>query len=735
MGQTGGKEKQKKEAENKKKMDALPKSYPGFGPDPNYKPPAKPILTKYTKTNLHPDELRPAGKIYEAKISKEISHCQCMVSLIPLSERLWDMFKDSDMFNKPQSGFPSIEFIKAFDLHKGKRSKMMAEMPERLLELSQREQDNQSQYSKLNLDTLIPHILFIVMSTACKVAGLDFKSAQERSLKSCLLSMCNLVQESDEKHSESTDPFERQTETELIVFDGIGADISSIFKEEFVNHSKKESLKRIAAKLNEIPDEQFPSFSEFSNFSKILEPYLFNMVEEKNQEIEPVLGSIRLNIAKSLREKSIDTSLFSPIFQKFFYSDYYVYQCAKNLSFGTITFSKELILPRVKDIKMQVYIEPDIVRDYTLEAFTQLMIAQKVLDGDDAVFKHYTMRTIIESLQRREPDFDLGADFDCIALYEKNNGYYYCLKDDVLFDPSVLLGNQGFLKVCFLKQFNLTETCPKVIFRPSCSLENSKSMNFFVGFNQGDTLMKLYDQIKGTFGNNFVDDDSRLQPAILKSLIFCTTIRLTLSEKKTLNEEAQKVLNSKGWETPISKLLEHFGRKGEKAAGDRQIDLIITIDRTKFKHIFEPHNLRKVVQKRPIYLKAQLTNLWEQVLKVHLASGDEISDEKLQNLLPSYLYVNVAAVARMIDVPYELDFNPLEERIKELGLGISHRYRALGFIAQKDNGEYYNIYVDREQRNQVFCYNSRGETVKCAMHDINPNKLRAVYYERRELDV
>ena len=175
--------------------------------------------------------------------------------------------------------------------------------------------------------------------------------------------------------------------------------------------------------------------------------------------------------------------------------------------------------------------------------------------------------------------------------------------------------------------------------------------------------------------------------------------------------------------------------KIEKAAGESQIDLIVKMQIEDVVSLEFLTNLRKVVQKRPIYLKAQLTNLWEQVLKVHLASGDEISDEKLQNLLPSYLYVNVAAVARMIDVPYELDFNPLEERIKELGLGISHRYRALGFIAQKDNGEYYNIYVDREQRNQVFCYNSRGETVKCAMHDINPNKLRAVYYERRELDV
>ena len=74
------------------------------------------------------------------------------------------------------------------------------------------------------------------------------------------------------------------------------------------------------------------------------------------------------------------------------------------------------------------------------------------------------------------------------------------------------------------------------------------------------------------------------------------------------------------------------------------------------------------------------------------------------------------------------------EQIQDFGLEINPVYRATGFVAQKQNGEFYNIYTNKDNKEEVFAYSADNKKVVSSISKLNPNQLKGVYFERKELD-
>jgi hypothetical protein len=466
-------------------------------------------------------------------------------------------------------------------------------------------------------------------------------------------------------------------------------------------------------------------------------PFLYESLDG-DSPFEHVLVSIREAVNFEAREKVYDSNLILATSNNERVVGFRNFNAAINLNFGFAPFATQNINPRVKMMKIQVHREPDVLDLYFLEAFTGVHIDGCKTYSDPNSHVVSKSSNIVDKLAICEPSVDIKADYDCLTVFNKDRLFFYCLKNGQVFGQDITQSNLLTLNLHLVKEplINTLDTL-KVVFVPKSTLI-AKNYYYMIIFKKGDTLKVLKEYIEKNFSETLGSTATQQLEKIRTALIFANECYGAQSDnKKIALKTSQAFLKSKGWDTPIEALVSNFGQKDRKITevGQNRVDLVISLASKLFTWNLEPNNLRREIRRQPIYLKAQLSDLWQQIYDNYFSSsGDELTELDVRMMLPSYLYVSLDNVARMIDVPYELNLNSIEGKRKEFDLEISSRYRAIGFIAQKRNGEYYTIYVNPQNRNEVYSYLG-NKKMACQMHALNPNKIKAVYYERREREI
>lgn len=658
---------------------------------------------------------------------RRIFLARCVIHLFFRSERLYDIAKDEEILKNPLNAYDgrckSVEAIK--QIYKV----VINDFNAQIKDTSAIEKIIFDEI-KLNGVTEQPAIiLFSTLLTGLKILKIPSFNVSE-TLKDIVLTIVSL-------------PLDKLKELSLdeLVLEKIAADVKLGTKENVDDIANEaERAAKIASLLQKYQDADFwPLVDKFPTLSEYLDNHLFEADEEKPAVFSSLLNKIRCEILRDLRDKLYNNKLIKPITNSKQLIHYRNFNCLFNMNFGYINFDPSSFLPRIKTVFFSMQINNLDFKLMVSEMMQQATIDKHVLQSSDNIFRRFNTRQLVENLAHRRTDFDLKHDFDAVTVFQKGNYFYYTSQEKTLFGKKFADGNIVNFRLYLTKLPGLyDDSTYKILFAPYLVSDVKTQTFFLLLVKKTDTLETIKTQVKELFKTK--TDESSLNKEInsmLQKIYFTSEVIISKSNKKSLRMQATDFLESKKWNTPVKDIVERFGKIGPSDDDSLdQIDLIISSTSKNYR-ILEPNDTeeRANIQNHPIYLKTELSDLWDQIFDHHInfKAGDEFEENELRNLLPAYLYVNLENVAKMINVPLELEFKSLVPHIQKLGLELNHRYRALGFIAQYKSGEFYNIHIER-QKAEAYTYRL-DKKISCPLYKLNPNQIKAVYFERREADV
>jgi hypothetical protein len=341
-------------------------------------------------------------------------------------------------------------------------------------------------------------------------------------------------------------------------------------------------------------------------------------------------------------------------------------------------------------------------------------------------------RVVSEALDRS----DLHHDKDCALVYQRADHLYVTSNPKTRIMQRAPTCDHNVMLAFERPDFYSDPNKLKVVVLSSTKGNHLELPSLLMCLAGDTTLEEFVIELLKTSRSQESSTNKDLIDTILSLLVASDMVFPLPSLKKKFEDmRSKKQITPKTTLKELVKLCSGHGSKVEPTPGETQIDLIIKFAFEDAVSLEFLTNIRREIRRQPIYLKAELTDIVQQLYRNYFyLPKDEIPERQVRMLLPAYLLVTLDTISRMIDVPYELNFSFLEDRRKELGLEIGSRYRAIGYIAQKKNGEHYTIYINQQKRGEVFCYKD-DKIVTSPIHTLNPNKLKAVYFERRELDL
>jgi len=666
---------------------------------------------------VHNPVMKPALQP-RAPANPSLSLARAVLSLIFRSEKVVAMAKDEVDLGEPLSKAPSKPAIEA--MKKIRKAILDFEGSKDISEVVGLVEE----ISRTNKQSPVETV-FNIMNTALKILQFECKAPT--------VPLTQVIQQFlDSEHDDL-----EGSETEKILV-ALAADLKKL-NPGVADLSKTKGQELLAGLKTAFT--QSVSLIELHLLGNTIQAASKHMYQQLDGEsaIEKFLINLRQAVIYEGCQAILNDNIIQPWKSRESLIGYKTYQTAVSLTFGYAPFSNQGIKPRVKTMKIQVHREPDVLDLYFLESFTGVHIdgVKTYTDPNSLVVSRSSH--IVDKLAICEPSVELKADYDCLTVFCKDNKFYYCLKDGQVFGQDVSQANLMSLNLHLVREplINTLDTY-KVVFMPKNTMI-AKNFYYLVIFKKGDKLQKLKTFISDSFSENLGTSSNQILEKILHGLVFSDQrFAANSAEKGEALKASQSLIQSSGlWNTPIEKIMAKFGEQNRNISKDGQnkVDLIISLSSKQFNWNLEPNNLRREIRRQPIYLKAQLSDVWQQIYNSYFGSSvEEFSDIEIRTMLPTYLFVSLDSVSRMIDIPYELNFTGIEKRRQELDIEVSSRYRAVGFIAEKNNKESYTIYVNPQNRNEVYTYIG-NKKYAAQMHSLNPNKIKAVYYERRERDL
>lgn len=527
------------------------------------------------------------------------------------------------------------------------------------------------------------------------------------------------------------------TEIEMILIDGLSQDLIKAGKVtvgESEDINSQEVLKRCLQFVKSSNPKDFvPMATKLPRFYQKMEQLLYEDGETDLPAMKEFVQVIQCELNKELKDKYFSTDLIRPIRNKTAMYEMNNFRCFLNLSFGYINYSTCGLLPRVKVITAQVH-TPQEINFQMIELVSAISLNKEGIESTNRLFTNAKVGVLAQKLnaaQSTHVRHDLINDFDSVVVHQKNERLYYALKDDSFLNDEADKGNLKDIKIYFLKDTEriTDDEGLKIVFMPRMKVDSVKNPSYFFLAKEGDTLQSLKDFIKNSFP--MISTDKTFEEMI-KKLYFGRRLLTSKKERKERLTFCQKLLG-KQFNTPLKDLIEAVKPLDEKRGTDspKMIDLIVSVDLNSKKYEFLPQNLSDSRSPKPVYLKPLLSDLSSELNKIDDA---DLNEDEIRDNFPMYLYVSLESIPNLCDVPSEMKLSNFTEQIQNFGLEINPAYRATGFVAQKQNGEFYNIYTSKDNKEEVFAYSADNKKVVSSISKLNPNQLKGVYFERKELD-
>ena len=412
---------------------------------------------------------------------------------------------------------------------------------------------------------------------------------------------------------------------------------------------------------------------------------------------------------------------------------YNSFRFSTNINFSTLNFYDQLFLSRLSNVIVQYYLEETTAHTQMLKIIGDLVIAGRRVDRQ--VMSQYlpTFQSIVKKLALTATEADLVNDYDLIVVYAKDNRYFHASKDDLVFDCNDE-GNTFEYRLYLSQSHVLEADSVKIMIKHEWKNESIQNCAYLITARPSDTLEVLSDKLKKIY----IDPKADFLNSVFKALRISTKTFLGVDEHKSLGGQSSKLKLSP--QTRLSDLLAQV-RDADPyyKPGCKMVDLVLFLDliATDYAKNFEPkysENNVDLVEELPV--KFELSNLIN--LQMELDGFKEKAatwgEEKVMNLLPNMLYVDLKNINRYIEVPKEISVKFLQKPIEDLGLEVSNSYRVNSFICKAHNGTYYTVYLMPNTKDEIRGVVNGIEKIS-TLEKLKMDKVIGAVFQRKQVSV
>lgn len=674
--------------------------------------------TVQIKGGIIPQQHNRTEKKMDVKLSAEqlrVSHVRSLLDLFFSSERLKDLETDEELIAQPLKQYGGSS----------KAAKVMKEFMNTIKRYNQGSQgqnleDALKALSEV-LQTSTPSTdLFNVIQTAFKIVRLE-KNGSSESVLTTLKSMANLPLSEIEG-----------TEIEAILFNGLLKDIDEIKHE---NHADEDSETKLVTVRNFLQSEDavWPLCKKLPNLNKMIDQLLTIPQEDLHAALESYLKAVRGRIVKDLEGKAFNSSVIGPFGIDLSPLQFKLYKCLPLLTFGYLKVDGRKLLARVKKVSLQIYREPDFETIKSLELSEFVSLKGRILGYDEPFFKSVTVESLVERVALMEDNPNIKSDYEPICLYIRDNKVNYCFKKAALADRGEAYGNSNMMRLCLVKQNDFYDSKKfRIVIAPNGILDSPTHFMYFMAIEKDATLQTMRKKFETVF-SNVLGNGTKMIDQLLDSLVFSYEVAYDVNSISKVHKKSADVLRGKGWDTKMSDIVSQCGQDNSAQfdeSKENKADLVITLNRGIFKAPLQGNSWIDSDRSKFIKLKPVLTDLFEQVIGEDFRSNRAAyTEERVRELTPNYLYVDISETANIFDCSPDLKLNFFNEVFDEYGMEYSPKYRAIGFVAQKLTQEFYTVLPDPRYPNKFYARkDGQVEPIKADRFD--PNTITGIYYQR-----
>lgn len=695
----GGKSSKQKAEESSKQINVVNKQ-------------TKPQPTVEIKGGTIPQVFSAPQKRRQTKLTQEVilaSQIRCLLDLFLSSERLKEVLSDEDIVTQPLKAYSgknhSVAIMRSIIDSIGQES-----TPKKVEE----------QFLKA-VSTKVPvSDLFNIIQTAFKLVHIDNSS----SAKSVLATLKALV---DLPVSEI-----EGSEIETVLFEGLLRDIDEKNKEDNSEEQTDAKLE-IIRKYLVSEKSVWPLSSNLPRLSKLVDQMFLMPLDELHAGLEEYLLAIKAKIIEDLEGKIYDPEIVGPVNIDISPAQLKLYKCLPSLSFGYLKVDGRKLLARVKKVSLQIFRDPDFESIRSIELSEFVSINNRILGCDEPFFRSVTVENMVEKLALVEENPNIKSDYEPVCLYIRDNKIHYCLKKAALADRGEAFGNSNMMRLCLVKQHDLyLPEVYKIAIAPNGLLDVPTNFVYFVAVEKTATLLSVKAKLEAMFSKG-LEASSNMIDQILESLVFSLEIPNKRTDSRAFHKKSEQVLKGKGWKTQISDIVNACGKDHSQEfdpAKENEIDLLITMNRDSFKPMLHSNNFIDTDRSQFIKIKPTISDLMEQVIGEEFRSQpDSFTEERIRELTPTYLYVDLTETSNIFDVTTDLKYNFFNSVFEDLGIEYSPKYRAIGFIYSKPNEESVTVVPDVRYSDK-FYIKKKGTTDAIKPNKFDSNLITGVYYQR-----
>jgi hypothetical protein len=651
----------------------------------------------------------------EVRLTEEeikASQVKCLLDLFFSSERLKDLEADEDLIALPLKSYTgksdAVAVMKVFLetlKHYAKTSDLKSA---------------RVAFSKAIVTDTPASDLFNLILTAFKLVRIE-KNSSSTGVLAALRAMVELPASQIEG-----------TEIETILFEGLLRDIDEKNKEDNSGEDTETKLQVIGKYLSS-EDSVWPLCSKLPRLNKMIDQLITVPQEDLHAALETYIGSVKNRIVSDLEGKVFDQNVVGPFNIELSPIQMKLYRCLPLLSFGYQKIDGRKLLARVKKVALQIYREPDFETIRSLELTEFVSLNNRILGYNEPFFKSVTVESLVEKVAMMEDNPNLKSDFEPVCLYIRDNKVHYCLKKAALADRGEAYGNSNMMRLCLVKQHDFHEANKfRVVIAPNGILDSPTHFMYFLAIDKTATLAALKHKFETVF-SNVLGSGTKMVDQLLASMTFSSEVSNQRGQQEKHYAKSAATLRKSGWDTPISTIIAECGQDNSANfddAKENQADLVITLNKSIFKAPLQGNNWIDSDRSKFIKLKPGLTDLFEQVIGEDYRSNPEAyPEERIRELTPNYLYVDLRETANIFDVSTDLKFNFWNSAFEEFGMEYSPKYRAIGFVAQKKSQEFYTVLPDARYANK-FHVRSNGKTEAIKPDTFDSNSITGIYYQR-----
>ena len=662
------------------------------------------------------------------------SHIRSVLSLFLEGERLLQMCEDDEIFGKRMASFsastiPCVKFLKALQ-----KSVVGPDTDAGKYELHACIQEILSKpdlYQKQDPASALFHSLY----TGLLIIRVD-SFQTEKTLQNTLAELANL------EYSQISGNIE-----ETIIFEGLLRDACVKSGKEYPESPSEEHLQSVKDFVSKLQPTDIWPLTKLPHFCSQVEKVLFAHFAgdeglEMTVPLQNFLERVRTEINKNLKNKYFDMNLIRPLPVIKHLASLTVFPCFNNLTFGKLSFFANQIFPRTKKVKCMIYIPEaqGYLRKYNciLDMVAHVYMNQIALDENSCVYRHKTLKNLIPQLKTFGDAKDIEADYDPVALYEKDGKLLMSYREEQLFGHHLDLGNTLSMKLYLFHENGVSSPdLLKILFHPNARQQTHLAESLLLVFKREDTLKTFYERL-----NKLYPDEVQTfgdQSDLFRLFLFTNVVCQSHEFYDQCWKNSQEFIGKQGNLTTLGDLVDQFGKTSSFEANpqDRQVDLIISLKKRHYEFNGSGREENTVTE---LKMRLSMEDVWNQALQMSLGdrinpdSEDVLREDEARQLLPSYAYIDLEKISNMIEIPTKFDVYSLKGLLDSLGNPLNYRYKVTGFVLGVDSTPYRSYHYDEIAKTVTYYAEDKTKKVR-KVSSLIINSVKGVYLSRREVDI